>query len=98
MKVRHKTRMLERLEKVADYTAGYPPEIVRAFRLRMNFIREAIDERDLRAMTAYHFKKLSGTRAGQYSIRLNDQWRLIIEYVMEGGKKVVSVVEITDYH
>jgi proteic killer suppression protein len=49
-------------------------------------------------MTAYHFKKLSGTRAGQYSIRLNDQWRLIIEYVMEGGKKVVSVVEITDYH
>ncbi|MFH1220007.1 MAG: type II toxin-antitoxin system RelE/ParE family toxin [Candidatus Eisenbacteria bacterium] len=98
METRHRKQSLERLETETEYNAGFPPEVVRAFRLRMNFIREADDERDLRARKAYCFKKLGGTRRGQYSIRLNDQWRLIVEIVGRCPNKIVMVVDITDYH
>ena len=56
------------------------------------------DERDIRANPGYRLEKLKGNRAGQHSVRLNDQWRLIIR--IEGGTpdKTVHVVEIVDYH
>ncbi|MDR5748743.1 type II toxin-antitoxin system RelE/ParE family toxin [Caballeronia sp. LZ029] len=98
MEVEFDDDALDRLETEATFTAGFAQEIVRAYRRRMQQIRAANDERDFYALKALHFEKLRGNRDGQYSIRLNKQWRLILE--LRGGHpcKVVALVEIVDYH
>lgn len=74
--VRFEDESLERLEVDAKYTGGYDSAIVKAFRKRMQMIRSATDERDFYALRSVKFEKLKGARAHQYSMRLNDQWRL----------------------
>jgi proteic killer suppression protein len=64
---------LERLERDANFTANRGEAIVTAFRRRIQAIRAASNEQDLRAMKSFHFEKLSGNRRHQYSIRLNKQ-------------------------
>ena len=69
------------------------------FRRRVDQIRQAPDERDFYTMRSYRFEKLSGNRGGQHSIRLNDQWRLIVEFEKKkGATKAIYVVEIADCH
>jgi proteic killer suppression protein len=88
----------ERLEADESYDAGFGREVVRAFRKRLQLIRAAPDERDFYALKSLHFEKLKGAREGQYSIRLNAQWRLILRFTKREEKKVVVIVAITDYH
>ena len=89
---------LDRLEIDAGFTAGHPQEIVRAYRKRMQQIRAFRDERDFYASKALHFEKLKGNRENQHSIRLNIQWRLILEIRGSHPCKVIGIVEIVDYH
>jgi len=96
--VSHRDESLERLELDASYTAGYEAAIVKAFHKRMWAIRNAVDERDFRMMKSAHFEKLAGDRKGQHSMKLNDQWRLILEIEGKGANKRITIVEITDYH
>jgi len=49
---------------------------------------------DLRAPPANHLEKLSGDRAGQWSIRINDQFRVCFRWTAGGAEDV----EIVDYH
>ncbi|MCL1553680.1 type II toxin-antitoxin system RelE/ParE family toxin [Xanthomonas nasturtii] len=49
---------------------------------------------DLRIPPANRLEALKGERRGQYSIRINDQWRICFRW-MEGD---VAEVEIVDYH
>ena len=95
---RFKDARLERLESDARYTAGFGPAVVSAFRKRMQMIRDAKDERDFYALKSLHFERLKGDRVAQHSMRLNDQWRLILEFEEEGATKTVVVVAIEDYH
>lgn len=88
---------LDRLEIDAEFTAGFSPAIVKAFRKRMQQIRAASDERDFYSSRGMRFEKLGGDRKGQYSIRLNDQFRLILA-LLDKGRKAVRIIEITDYH
>jgi len=89
---------LDRLETDAKFTAGYSQEVARAFRKRMQQIRAAKNERDLGAVRSLNFEKLKGNREGQHSIRLNLQWRLILEVRGEHPCKVIGIIEIVDYH
>jgi plasmid maintenance system killer protein len=59
---------------------------------------EAVDERDLIAVRGNNFEKLKGNRSHQYSMRLNDQWRLILEIKTASPKNIVVVIDIVDYH
>lgn len=68
------------------------------YRRKIGLIGNAPDERDLRAMRSLHFEKLSGKREGQYSIRLNDQFRLILRLRTDDGARVAVIVEVVDYH
>ena len=72
--------------------------IVRAFRKRMQQIRAAADERDFYSLKSLHFEKLKGNRQDNYSMRLNDQYRLILRLEGEAPKKVVRLIGIEDYH
>ena len=98
MRVRFAEANLERLETDPRFTDGRSASVVKAYRSRLNFIRQAVDERDLYAWKSLHFEKLQGTRIHQHSLRLNDQWRLIIELEGAAPNKTVVIVAIEDYH
>ena len=57
-------------------------------------LNNALNINDLRIPPANRLEKLSGNRAGQYSIRISDQWRLCFEW-RDGD---AYDVEIKDYH
>ena len=89
---------LDGLETEPERTCGFTREIVRGFRKAVQAIRAARDERDLYALRGLHFEKLKGTRAHQHSVRINKQWRLILELRGEATNKRVKIVSIEDYH
>jgi proteic killer suppression protein len=97
MRVRFAPGPLEQLETDPRFSGGFSADIVRMYRKRMNLIRQAADERDLYAMRSLHFEKLHG-RGPDRSIRLNDQWRLILRLEGDGSAKTVVIVAIEDYH
>jgi toxin HigB-1 len=84
-------------EEDAQRDGEYPAGIARAFRKRIQLIRDAADERDFYALRAIRFEQLQGNRGHQHSMRLNDQWRLILEISGDSPKKTVLVVAIEDY-
>ncbi|RAM65496.1 type II toxin-antitoxin system RelE/ParE family toxin [Herbaspirillum rubrisubalbicans] len=98
MEIEYRAHDLARLETDASFSAGYATAIVTMFRKRIQLIRAADDERQFYALRSLHFEKLQGNRAGQHSMRLNDQWRLILEFKKLSTGKVVVVIEIADYH
>lgn len=71
-----------------------PSHIQQVALRKLRMINNAININDLRVPPANHLEKLSGTRAGQYSIRINDQWRICFEWKSSDAFNV----EITDYH
>ena len=98
MRVRHADARLQRLEIDPSYDYGFGRPVVRGFRKVMGWIRDAEDERDLYAMRSLHFEKLRGARRHQRSMRLNDQFRLILEIEQAAQGKTIVVISIEDYH
>jgi proteic killer suppression protein len=58
--------------------------------------RAATSLSDLAALPGNRFEALVGDRKGQYSIRINDQWRICFEW--GDGEPGPSNLEIVDYH
>lgn len=98
MEVDFASGRLEKLANDAEIDGGYPQAVVKAYRKRIQFIEGATDERDFYAWRSLHFEKLKGDRSHQRSMRLNDQWRLVLEIVPGTPKNTVRVVDIEDYH
>ena len=69
---------------------------VRQAELRLDRLEAASDLADLAALPGNRLELLSGDRSGQYSIRINDQWRICFEWP-DGSPGPVNV-EIVDYH
>jgi toxin HigB-1 len=65
-------------------------------RLKLDRLEAASDIRDLGALPGNRFEALAGDRKGQYSIRINDQWRICFEWPDRAPGP--SNVEIVDYH
>jgi len=61
---------------------------------KLDMLHQAVNLGDLRAPPANRLEALSGDRRGQYSIRINDQWRICFTWTEEGP----ADVEILDYH
>jgi proteic killer suppression protein len=89
---------LEKLYYDPAYTAGFSQAVVKSFRKRVAFIRSAKDERDFYGMKSLHYEKLKGDRKHQRSMRLNKQWRLILEIEKDDDGNEVVIIEIEDYH
>lgn len=73
---------------------GFQADIVSVARRKLRLIDAAHDLNDLRVPPGNRLEALKGDRAGQHSIRVNDQWRVCFIWT-EGG---AEEVEITDYH
>jgi len=98
LEVEFKDAALQQVESDAKFQGGHGEAVANGFRRRMQQIRAALDERDFYAIRSLHFEKLQGKRQHQRSMRINDQWRLIIEIVGEAPNKTVFIVGIEDYH
>jgi proteic killer suppression protein len=70
--------------------------IERPARLKLDRLEAAAALKDLAALPGNRFEALAGERKGQYSIRVNDQWRICFEWAR--GAPGPSNVEIVDYH
>ena len=71
-----------------------PPDILRRAVMRLTQLDAATDIEDLRLPPSNRLEALSGKRAGQWSLRINDQWRLCFRFVRGNAQDV----EIIDYH
>jgi len=72
----------------------FPFDIQQVALRKLRMINNAVTINDLRIPPANRLEKLSGDRAGQWSVRINDQWRVCFRW--EGSD--AYDVEITDYH
>ena len=71
-----------------------PLEVQKIGLRKMAILHKSIDINDLRIPPANRLEKLKGNREGQYSIRINDQWRIC--FLWNDGN--AYEVEIVDYH
>lgn len=83
--------------------ASYAPrpwgtDVIKAYWKKIQVLRAAIDERDLRAMRSLRLERLKGNRAGTSSIRLNDQLRVIVNVETADDGRMVIVIEMVDDH
>ena len=53
---------------------GFSTSLQRQAQRKLRILDKAVSLADLRAPLGNHLERLSGNRAGQYSIRINDQW------------------------
>jgi toxin HigB-1 len=72
-----------------------PGDIQRTALRKLLIIEAAISIEDLRIPPGNRLEKLVGDRDGQYSIRINDQWRICFNWTDEGN---AQDIEIVDYH
>ena len=71
-----------------------PPDIQQVARRKLRMLNAAASLDDLRVPPAHRLEALKGGRKGQFSIRINEQWRICFRW-SEGD---VHGVEIVDYH
>ena len=71
-----------------------PEDLLRPALRKLRMLNRAVGLDDLRVPPANHMEKLKGNRIGQYSIRINDQWRICFRWQ---GVDAFEV-EIVDYH
>ncbi len=87
-------------KRTADFAAGKRAKafsgVERPARLKLDRLEAAHVLRDLAALPGNRFEALKGDRKGQYSIRINDQWRICFEW--PDGSPGPTNVEIVDYH
>ncbi len=98
MIVRHADKKLERMEYEETYYGGYSANLVSMYRKRMQLIRSAVDERDFYNLKSLHYEKLKGKRQHQRSMRLNNQFRLVLEIHGDATGKMMVIVSLEDYH
>lgn len=77
-----------------ERSAKLPSDIQQIALRKLRMINNAQNINDLRIPPSNRLEKLSGDRAGQYSIRINDQWRICFVWKDNNA----YYVEITDYH
>jgi len=71
-----------------------PSDIQQVALRKLRMLNRAVTLQDLRVPPANRLEKLAGDRAGQYSIRINDQWRICFDWDAGDAQNV----EIVDYH
>ena len=76
------------------FSRKLPPNIQYAARIKLEVLDAAESLNDLRVPPGNRLEKLSGERKGQFSIRINDQWRICFTWQQENA----CDVEIVDYH
>jgi len=91
-----KTFNCKETEKIfnREFSKKFPQDIQRVALRKLRMINRANILNDLKVPPANRLEALRGERKGQFSIRINDQWRIC--FTWNNGE--VNNVEIVDYH
>jgi len=81
-------------ERHSKTTRSFPAELYRVARRKLLYLHDASELKDLRVPPGNRLERLKGNWKGFYSIRINDQWRVIFRWT--GGNKFD--VQVVDYH
>ena len=81
-------------ENYSKELRSFPQELIRAVRKKLAMLHAAQGPKDLSIPPGNRLKKLAGDRKEYYSIRINDQWRIVFKF------QGVNALEVTveDYH
>jgi len=77
-----------------EVSTKLPVDIQRTARRKLLYLDGAGDLQDIQVVPGNRLEKLKGNRTGQYSIRINDQWRICFDWLDNKARNV----EIVDYH
>jgi toxin HigB-1 len=87
-------------KRLRKFSEGYKVKDFQAFERqldkRLKILEEATQREDLRLLPSNSFEALRGDRKGQFSIRINKQWRLCFEW--PAGADHAFNIEVVDYH
>ena len=75
-------------------TRGFAPELRRLIQRKLQYVNAAVKLQDLASPPGNRLEALKGNLKGFHSIRINDQWRIIFQWIDNGAIKV----QIIDYH
>ena len=81
-------------DKRSNVVRRFPTELVRAARRKLLYLHDAAELQDLRVPPGNRLEALKGELSGFYSIRINDQWRVVFRW-KDGN---AYDVQILDYH
>jgi len=81
-------------DKRSNVVRQFPTELVRAARRKLLYLHDAAELQDLRVPPGNRLEALKGELSGFYSIRINDQWRVVFRW-KDGN---AYDVQILDYH
>jgi proteic killer suppression protein len=82
------------LDRSTRATRAFPPDLLRAARRKVLYLHDATELSDLRVPPGNRLEALKGKWRGYYSIRVNDQWRVVFKW--ESG--IATDVWVLDYH
>lgn len=77
-----------------NYSKKLPQAIQQAAFKKLRMLNRSVNLNDLRVPPANRLEHLSGNRKGQYSLRINDQWRICFVWTDNDAEQV----ELVDYH
>ncbi|MES2681581.1 MAG: type II toxin-antitoxin system RelE/ParE family toxin [Bacteroidota bacterium] len=77
-----------------EWVKGFSTDIQETARRKLRMLNNSIDIKDLMIPPSNRLEKLKGNRKDFYSIRVNDQWRLIFQWTNGNAFNV----ELIDYH
>jgi len=77
-----------------EWVKGFSTDIQETARRKLRMLNNSIDIKDLIIPPSNRLEKLKGNRKDFYSIRVNDQWRLIFQWTNGNAFNV----ELIDYH
>jgi proteic killer suppression protein len=97
MRIRFSNDELDRAEVDLRFRPPFATQMLKAYRKKLNSLRATVDERDLWNNKGLNFEKYHAV-PGQYSIRLNDQYRILLEMEGEAPNKTLVIVAITDHY
>lgn len=87
-------------KRTERFAAGERVKEFQAFReqaeRRLDILETAVNRTDLMILPSNRFEALGGDRKGQFSIRINQQWRVCFEWPEDHDRPFN--IEITDYH
>ena len=98
MKVDYADKRLGRIATDDAHKLGLPISVINSARKKIVLLEQAPDERTIRNWRSLNFKKLSGDRDGQKSIRVNDQYRIIFTLDNDEHPPRITILEIDDTH
>jgi proteic killer suppression protein len=98
MLIEYKYKKLEDLYQKGSGKHKYPSEVVRSYVKTIEIIRSVVSLQDLRNYRSLYFKQLKGNRINDYSIRLNKQWRLILQLKKLDDGTTIMIIDIENHY